>query len=176
MNEPPDQTAELSAANLLSLELLLELVVDDLGLVLGADAGQVLLLRLGDAETIPRLLDVRRQVLPALCLLLGGLQVVEDVLEVDPREISSPGGHRPGAEVLERLEAELPHPLGLALVGRDLLDDGGRQAACRLEDVVLRIVEAVLLLVVAPDPRDDLGLLRAHRDSPPATASGMNAS
>ena len=85
MNEPPDQTAELSAANLLSfcgmivpmycltmsscsrrpesmsrkitplrLEVGLELVVDDLRLVLGADAGEVLLLRLGDAELVPR--------------------------------------------------------------------------------------------------------------------------
>ena len=122
MNEPPDQTAELSAANLLSfcgmivpkysldevlvlpqagvhveeedallLELLLELVVDDLGLVLGADAGEVLLLGLGDAEPVPRLLDVGRQVLPGVRLLLGRLDVVVDVLEVDPGEIGAPG-------------------------------------------------------------------------------------
>ena len=44
----------------LPLELLLELVIHDLGLVLGAHAGEVLLLRLGDAEPVPRLLDVRR--------------------------------------------------------------------------------------------------------------------
>ena len=78
MNEPPDHTAELSDANLLSfagmsvekysltmsscsrspvhveeqhallLQALLKLVVDDLGLVLRADPGQVLLLRLRD--------------------------------------------------------------------------------------------------------------------------------
>ena len=102
MNEPPDQTAELSAANLLSfcgmivpkycltmllvlaqarvhveedhalrLEVLLELVVDDLGLVLRADAGEVLLLRLGDAELVPGVVDVGRQVLPRVGLLLG---------------------------------------------------------------------------------------------------------
>ena len=95
MNEPPDQTAEFSAANLLSfggmilpkysldellvlaqagvhveeehallLEILLELVVDDLGLVLGADAGQELLLGLGNAELVPGVLDVRRAGLP----------------------------------------------------------------------------------------------------------------
>ena len=83
MNEPPDQTAEFSAANLLSvggmivpkyclnevlvvaqrgvgveedhallLEVLLELVVDDLGVVLRADAGEELLLGLGDAELV----------------------------------------------------------------------------------------------------------------------------
>ena len=97
MNEPPDQTAELSAANLLSfagmivaevlldellvlpqagvhveeedalvLEVLLELVVDDLGLVLRADAGEVLLLGLGDAEAVERVLDVVRDVVPGI--------------------------------------------------------------------------------------------------------------
>ena len=95
MNDPPDQTAEFSAANLLSfcgmivpdvllddvlvlaqrrvhveedhalrLEVGLELVVDDLGLVLRADAGEVLLLRLGDAELVPGVEDLGRQVLP----------------------------------------------------------------------------------------------------------------
>ena len=114
MNEPPDQTAELSAANLLSfcgmivpkyclnssscsrsavsvsrkmtpffVEVLLKLVVDDLRLVLRADAGEVLLLGLGDAELVPGVLDVGRQVLPRLRLILGRLDVVEDVVEVD---------------------------------------------------------------------------------------------
>ena len=176
MNEPPDQTAELSAANLLSfsgmtvpkysrdevlvlaqarvhveeqdalpLELLLELVVDDLGLVLGADAGEVLLLRLGDAEPVPRLLDVRRQVLPGVRLLLGRLDVVVDVLEVDAGEVGPPVRHRTGPEVLERLEAGLPHPVRLVLVGRDLGDPLRAQSTLGLEDVVLGIVEAVLL-------------------------------
>ena len=88
MNEPPDHTAEFSAANLLSvagmtvaqysrrflvlaqrrvrveeedadvLQVLLEVVVDDLGLVLGADAGEELALRLGDAELLEGVLDV----------------------------------------------------------------------------------------------------------------------
>ena len=96
MNEPPDHTAELSAANLLSvggmtvaqysrnssscllqrligveeddalvLEVLLEAVVDDLGLVLRADAGEELLLGLGDAQPVERVLDVLGDVVPA---------------------------------------------------------------------------------------------------------------
>ena len=85
MKLPPDQTAELRAANLLSLardhraevlldqvgvlpqggvhvaeqdalglEVLAVAVVDDLALVLGGDAGQVLALRLGDARACRR--------------------------------------------------------------------------------------------------------------------------
>jgi hypothetical protein len=48
----------------LLLEVLLQLVVDDLRLVLGADAGEILLLRLRDAQLVPGVLDVRREVLP----------------------------------------------------------------------------------------------------------------
>ena len=97
MNEPPDQTAVFSAANLLSfegmivpkycltmllvlaqarvhvqeehalrLEVGLQLVVDDLRLVLRADAGKVLLLRLRDAELVPGVLDVGGQILPGV--------------------------------------------------------------------------------------------------------------
>ena len=48
----------------LRLEVGLELVVDDLGLVLRADAREVLLLRLRDPELVPGVLDVGGQVLP----------------------------------------------------------------------------------------------------------------
>jgi hypothetical protein len=50
----------------LGLQVLADLVVDDLGLVLGGDAGdQALLLRLGDAETVVGRADVLGEVLPA---------------------------------------------------------------------------------------------------------------
>ena len=48
----------------LLLELGLELVVDDLRLVLRAHTGEVLLLRLGDAELVPGVENLGRQVLP----------------------------------------------------------------------------------------------------------------
>jgi hypothetical protein len=48
----------------LRLEVGLELVVDDLRLVLRADAGEVLLLGLRDPELVPGVLDVGGQVLP----------------------------------------------------------------------------------------------------------------
>ena len=112
-NEPPDQTAEFSAANLLSWigmivpkysrtrsgcsrravsvstkitpffwQVLAEAVVDDLRLVLGADAGEELALGLGDAQLVEGVLDVGRHVVPGLALAVGGLHVVVDVVEV----------------------------------------------------------------------------------------------
>ena len=206
MNEPPDQTAEFSAANLLSfggmilpkyclddvlvlaqarvhveeedallLEVLAQLVVDDLGLVLRPDAGQVLLLGLGDAELVPGVLDVGRQVLPGVRLLLGRPDVVVDVLEVDRRDVAAPGRQRARVEVVERLVAELAHPVRLVLVARDRVDQLVREPAARLEEVVLRNVEAVLDRVVGADALDDFSLGGSHYASSP-TVAGVNAS
>ena len=106
-------------------------------------------------ELVPRVQDVGRQVLPRVGLLLGRLDVVVDVVEVDPGEISAPGRQRPGEEVVERLVAHLPHPVRLVLVLRDRLDDLVRDPPARLEEVVLRLVrvrEPVLHRVVGADP------------------------
>ena len=61
--------------------------------------------------------------------------------------------------------AELPHPLRLLLVLGDRLDELVREAAARLEEVVLGLVggvEAVLGRVVRPDLADDLVLGLCH--------------
>ena len=160
----------------LRLEVGLQLVVDDLRLVLGADAREVLLLRLRDPELVPGVEDLRRQVFPLVDLLLGRLDVVVDVVEVDLGHVAAPGRERSRVEVVERLVAEIAHPLRLVLVLRDRLDDLVRQPAARLEEVVLRLVgirEAVLVL--AADPLDDVVLGGAHESSLP-TPAGMKAS
>jgi hypothetical protein len=56
--------------------------------------------------------------------LLGGADEVVDVVEVDlGQHRRAPGRHRAGEEVVERLEAEVAHPLRLVLVLGDLLDE-----------------------------------------------------
>jgi hypothetical protein len=70
--------------NSLLLEVLAQRVIDDLTLVLRTDAGQELPLRLGNAELLEGVLDVLRDFFPRLALLLGGADVVEDVVEIDP--------------------------------------------------------------------------------------------
>src|SRR5581483_7162420 len=69
-----------------------------------------------------------RQVLPRVGLLLGRLDVVEDVVEVDPRQVAAPRRHRAGEEVVERAVPELAHPVRLALVRRDRVDELVREA------------------------------------------------
>src|SRR5207249_9588130 len=110
------------------------------------------------------------QVLPRLGLLLGRPDVIEDVVEVDPAHVAAPPRQRPALEVVKRLQPELPHPLRLVLVRGDRLDDLLREPAARLEEVVLRVAEPVL--VVLTDLGDHLRLrLRTHT----ATSSVSNA-
>src|SRR5205085_12500935 len=125
-------------------------------------AGVVLLLRLRDAELVPGVLDLAGQVLPRVRLLLGRLDVVEDVLEVDPAQVAAPRRQRAREKVLERAVAELPHPVRLVLVRGDRIHELVRQAAAGFEEVVLVGAEAVLDLVVGADPLDDLGFTRGH--------------
>lgn len=116
----------------LLLQVLADLVVDDLGLVLGGDArDEAVALGLGDAELLVGVLDVVGQLVPGGGLLLGRPDEVLDVVEVDAREVCAPRRHRLALEEREALEAVLEHPLGLALEVRDVGDDLGRDAAAR---------------------------------------------
>ncbi len=137
----------------LGLELLVDLVVDDLGLVLGADAGEEFALRLGDAEPVEGVFDVLRDLAPVAAVLLGSADEVVDVVPVDLAEVAAPFRGRARVEVFERLEAELAHPLRLVLVVGDRFDDLTRESLRRFVGVAgLRVVEAELLLVVGVEP------------------------
>ncbi len=137
----------------LLLQVLADLVVDDLGLVLGGDTGdQALLLRLRDAQLVVGGLDVRGQVLPGLGLLLGGADEVLDVVEVDAGEVGAPGRHGLLAEQLQALETQVQHPLGLVLLRRDVADHvlaeptlGPGAGDVRVGPAVLVVAQAVEL-------------------------------
>ena len=132
-------------------ELFLDGVVDDLGVVLRADAGQELALGLGDAELLERLLDLLGDVVPGLLFAFGGLAVVDDLVEVDLGQVAAPGRHRPLQEVLVRAQPVVVHPLRLVLDGADLLDGLAAQAALDLLEVDEVVVEGVLVALVPDD-------------------------
>ncbi len=164
MNEPPDQTAELSAANLLSVggmivekywrtrsgcsrtrrvgvgedhalvaQIFLQRAVDHFALELRLDAGQKFLFGLGNAQPVEGLLDLVGHVVPGFALMIGRLEIVEDVLKIDA-DIAAPVRHRLGVENLQAFQAKIEHPLGLVLHLRDLPDDIAVQSATGLED------------------------------------------
>ena len=130
----------------LRFKVLTQLVVDDLGLVLGGDAGnQALRFGLGDAELVVGVPDVLGQFLPAGGLLLGGTHEVLDVVEVDAGEVCTPGGHGLAVEVLQALEPEIEHPFRLALLGRDVTDHFFIDTAAGVGADVVLVGPAVLV-------------------------------
>ena len=134
-------------------ELLLDRVVDDLAVVLGADAGEEAALRLRDAQPLEGVLDLVGHVVPGALLALGGLAVVDDLVEVDAVEAVRPERHGSLQEVLVGAQPMLQHPLRLLLERADLLDRGAGQAARRLVEVDDVVVEGVLGAAIL-----DLGL------------------
>src|SRR6476619_1277870 len=84
-----------------------------------------------------------------------------DVVEVDLAEVAAPRGRRAREEVVQRLETELAHPLGLLLVLRDVLDELPRESLRGLVGVAaLRVMEAEALGVVGADVLEPRLLLR----------------
>ena len=86
----------------LAAQVFFQRAVDHFAFELGLHAGQELLFGLGNAQPIERLLDFLRHFVPGFALLIGRLQVVENVLEVDG-DISAPVRHRLGVENLQAL-------------------------------------------------------------------------
>src|SRR5581483_3557587 len=132
-------------------QVLADLVVDDLGVVLGADAGEELALGLGDAEFVEGALDLGRHLFPAAALPLHRLHVVVDVLEVErvALEVAAPEvavGHGLRLKDVERAQALLAHPHRFALHGGDGRDDLLVEAlADHVDRLEVGVVPAVLV-------------------------------
>ena len=108
--------------------LLLEALVDGLLAPDADDAGEVLALGLGDAEVLVGLLHVRRDVVPGVVAAGLGRAVEHQLVEVQVGQVDAPGGDGLALEDLEGLDAQVAHPLGLALDLGQLLDDLARDA------------------------------------------------
>ncbi len=105
----------------LTLKLFVDLVVDDFRLVLsGNTRDQTLALSFGNPQTLIGGLDVVGQVVPGLCLLLAGSHEVLNIVKVNAREVSAPGGHGLASKEPEGLEPRGQHPFGFRFEGTDV--------------------------------------------------------
>ena len=135
-------------------DLLLDVVVNDLGVVLCADARQARALGLRNAQTLKRVLDVIGHFAPLAAHLGVGAHVCDDIAHVQPLQGRAPVGNGRLVVNVQRLQAEFTHPVGIVLFFRDLLHDLCRQAGVDLKrrvDLVLDVVDTAVNL-------GDLGL------------------
>src|SRR5579864_4470387 len=116
-------------------------MIDCLTLILCSHASQILTLRLRDTKAIKCILNLGRNIVPRLALLLYWLDIVIDIVKVNVRQISAPGWHRTFLEEIQALEAEVAHPTGFALHLGDLLNDLSCQPFFGLECIIFGYME-----------------------------------
>src|SRR6266571_4545572 len=116
-------------------------MIDSLTLVLCRHACQVLLLSLRDTQAIKGVLNVCWDIVPGFPLFRNWLDIIENVVEVNAREISAPGGHGTFLKECQALEAERAHPSGFAFHLGDLLNDFATQSSFGLKRVVFSHME-----------------------------------
>ena len=135
-------------------DLLLDVVVNDLGVVLCADARQARALGLRNAQTLKGVLDVVGHLAPLAAHLGVGAHVCDDIAHVQPFQGRAPVGNGRLVVNVQRLQAEFTHPLRIVLFLRNLFYDLCRQAGVDLKrrvDLVLDVVDTAVNL-------GDLGL------------------
>src|SRR5690625_588189 len=100
--------------NTLAFEFIVDLVIDDLGLVLSCHTcDKTLTLGFRNAKSLVGLQNVFWQIFPTSSSLFGGAYEVFNLVEIDAGEICTPGGHRLALKVAQALQTGLQHPLGL---------------------------------------------------------------
>jgi hypothetical protein len=112
-------------------------VIDGLTLVLRGHACQVLALGFGNAQAVECIFNLARHIFPGFALLLHRLNIVVDIVKVDAGKVGTPCRHRPLLKEIEAAQAELAHPVGLALHLGNLLDNLAVQPFFGLKRVVL---------------------------------------
>ena len=125
--------------NALGSDGVLDIVVNKLGVVLRADAGERLALRLRDAQTLKGLLDVLRDVLPVVAHLGVGADIGCDVIHVQSLDGGSPVGYLHLVIYLEGFKPELLHPCGIVLFLGELFHDLRRETGLDAVSVVLLV-------------------------------------
>ena len=114
-------------------------MVDELGVVLRAHAGEIAALGLGDAQALEGVLDVVGDGVPVGLLIGVGFDVGDDVVHVEALDARTPGGVGHAVIDLEGLEAALEHPRGLVFALGDLTHDVGREAGIEALEALLAV-------------------------------------
>ncbi len=135
-----------SVDNALIRHFLLQIVVDELRIILCADAGERLSLRLRNAKLFKSILDLLRNVVPAALHIGLGADVVGDFVH-----IKAFNGRTPVRDIhlvvqIKAVQTEVMHPLGIVLLTGDLFNNISCQALLHAVEalglIVLEIIEA----------------------------------
>ncbi|GBC91439.1 hypothetical protein HRbin14_02210 [bacterium HR14] len=139
-------------------------MVDDLAIILSSNPRKELTLPLRNAQPIKGALNLFGHLVPAAPLTLRRLDVVDNFVKVQARQVGSPAGHGLGEENLIGAQAEITHPLRLVLLIRDFLHHAAAETLARLKHRLDIVVETVLADIVFIQTQN---VLLCHFGSPP---------
>ena len=122
---------------------ILQIVVDKLGVVLGADTGQIFMLGLRDAQLVERGFDLLRDLVPGALHFRVRADIGDDLVHVKAVDRRAPRRHLHPVVEVKGLQAELMHPLRIMLFLRDLIDDLGRQSLLDLVEILFVVLEVI---------------------------------
>ena len=92
-----------------------DIVIDQLGVILRADARQRFALCLRDAEPLEGLLDILRHIVPVGVHAGFRADICDNIVQIQSVNRRSPRRHFCFREDLQRMQTELPHPFRIAL-------------------------------------------------------------
>ena len=124
-------------------DFIFDIVIDQLGIVLGADAGQRGPLRLGDAQLFKGILNIIRNVFPGLFHVRIGPDIGRYVVHIQAVDGSAPAGNRDPVIDVQAFQPELPHPFGIMLLFRNLFDDLRGKAGLDSVKIIFLIAEVI---------------------------------
>ena len=110
-----------------------DVVVDDLGIILRTHARQPRALCLRDAKALKGVFDIGGHIAPFALHGGVGAHIRHDVAHIQPADVRSPVLHGGAVVDLQGLQAEIPHPGGVVLFGRNLRYDLRRQTGADLK-------------------------------------------
>ena len=122
--------------NPLLYQFVLDAVIDDFRVVLGADAGQRRLFRFGDPQAVKRILDVIGNVVPVGFHLGVRADISDDIVHIEFTDIRAPVGIFHMIKDIEGFEAEIEHPLRFVFLFRNFADNVFREPCFRLVGIV----------------------------------------
>ena len=148
----------------LGRHLVLDVMVNQLGIVLRPHPGQRFLLRLGDAQPLKGILDVLGHLRPLGLHIRIGADVGDDVIHVQALNAGAPVRHFRLIINLQGLQPELLHPCGIVLFPGQLRYDFRGQAGLQTVGVLL-----VVLDVIDASVNIIYSCFLIHRLSPPVS-------
>ena len=134
--------------NALLHERLLDRVVDHLGVILCTDPRERRFLRLGNPQTVERILDVLGHLVPVPNHLRVRAHIGHNIIHIQIGETRPPCGHWRRVIHIQRFQTKLQHPLRIILTRRDVANDLLRQPRLRL------IRRAILIRNIVDRPLD----------------------